>query len=358
MKNKAISTILLIMLVALVLQGCGPAAPTPVPTAAPTATAAAAEALPAAAHGDKPVDLKGATNAGEPTPISCDDTTDDAFVAQVITLVNAERANVGAPPLTENPKLTAAARVHNSNMLCLGFLDHTGRDGTTPDQRIEAQGYLWANFGENIASSYTTPEAAMAAWMNSQGHRENILFAPFTEIGVAYSTRQGPNGREIKWTQVFGLARPEPTPTPVPPTPTSCGAATNDDFTQQVIALVNAERAKAGVPALTEEPRITAASRVHTMNMACLNFFSVGGQDGLSTRGRVTAQGYDAASLTENIAGGLTTPEAVVQFWMGKNFERGNILSPNYTVAGAGYASKEGTDKVQYWSMVFGRPQR
>lgn len=199
MKMKAFAYTAMLIMVALLLQACGGTTPTAVPTAAGSKVAP----LPAAVTVKGSTDLKGAANAGEPTPISCGETTDEALIAQVIVLVNAERAKVGAPPLTENPKLKAAATVHNNNMACLNFFDHTGQDGSQPDERVTAQNYAWANTGENIAAGQATAEDVMNSWMNSEGHKANILNPDFTEIGVAYASKDGSEWGKY-WTQVFG----------------------------------------------------------------------------------------------------------------------------------------------------------
>ncbi|MFD8013761.1 CAP domain-containing protein [Streptomyces sp. NPDC058955] len=118
---------------------------------------------------------------------------------QVISLVNAERAKAGCGPLTANATLTSAAQGHSDDMAARDFFDHTNPDGDGPGERVTAAGYPWTTYGENIAKGQTTPEQVMDAWMNSPGHRANILNCDFKEIGVGIHTDGGPY-----WTQVFG----------------------------------------------------------------------------------------------------------------------------------------------------------
>ncbi|WP_225804967.1 sigma-70 family RNA polymerase sigma factor [Streptomyces sp. NK15101] len=118
---------------------------------------------------------------------------------QVISLVNAERAKAGCGPLTEHPLLTEAAQGHSDDMAARNFFDHTNPDGDGPGERITAAGYAWSSYGENIAKGQTTAAQVMDSWMNSPGHRANILNCGFKEIGIGLHTSGGPY-----WTQAFG----------------------------------------------------------------------------------------------------------------------------------------------------------
>jgi uncharacterized protein YkwD len=122
--------------------------------------------------------------------------------AQVIALVNKERAKQGCRAVSADPLLTRAAQRHSADMKRRGFFDHTNPDGDDPGDRITATGYRWSTYGENIAKGQPTPASVMKAWMNSPGHRANILNCRFAEIGVGLVTSGGPY-----WTQNFGTAR-------------------------------------------------------------------------------------------------------------------------------------------------------
>ncbi|UXY25950.1 sigma-70 family RNA polymerase sigma factor [Streptomyces sp. HUAS TT20] len=121
-------------------------------------------------------------------------------VAQVVALVNKERASAGCGPLTENAQLDKAAQAHSDDMAARNFFDHTNPDGADPGQRITAAGYRWSTYGENIAQGQQTPQSVMDSWMNSPGHRANILNCSFKEIGVG--VHKGSGGPW--WTQDFG----------------------------------------------------------------------------------------------------------------------------------------------------------
>ncbi|MFJ7958949.1 sigma-70 family RNA polymerase sigma factor [Streptomyces sp. NPDC096319] len=118
---------------------------------------------------------------------------------EVISLVNAERSKAGCGPLTEHPLLTKAAQGHSDDMAARNFFDHTNPDGDGPGERVTAAGYTWSTYGENIAQGQTTAAQVMDSWMNSPGHRANILNCDFKEIGIGLHQSGGPY-----WTQVFG----------------------------------------------------------------------------------------------------------------------------------------------------------
>lgn len=120
----------------------------------------------------------------------------------VINLTNDERQKAGRPPLTSHPSLMQAAQSYAEVLASGDCFDHTC--GPVPDlrDRVEQAGYTsWIALGENIAAGAKTPEAVMNVWMNSAGHRDNILNPNYKEIGVGVAS----GGRYgMYWVQVFG----------------------------------------------------------------------------------------------------------------------------------------------------------
>jgi uncharacterized protein YkwD len=109
----------------------------------------------------------------------------------VLCLLNAERRSHGLKSLRENAKLRKAANGHSRNMVEQGFFDHVSPSGATMVDRVRKTGYMQPNrawsLGENIAwgTGYlATPKSTVKAWMNSPGHRANILKGSFREIGI------------------------------------------------------------------------------------------------------------------------------------------------------------------------------
>lgn len=110
----------------------------------------------------------------------------DQIEAAVVELTNKERAKVGLAPLEMDSPLMAAAREKSQDMKDNNYFSHTSPTFGSPFDRLKALGISYSAAGENIAKGQRTAEEVVAAWMNSQGHRENILNPNFTHIGVGY----------------------------------------------------------------------------------------------------------------------------------------------------------------------------
>jgi uncharacterized protein YkwD len=127
------------------------------------------------------------------------------FAAQVIDLVNQERAKADCPALTVNDALVHVAQAHTQDMADHDFFDHTGSDGRSPFQRIRDAGYDYRLAAENIAAGATTPAQVVALWMDSPGHRANILNCALRETGVGYVEDPGDKlNYGTYWVQIFG----------------------------------------------------------------------------------------------------------------------------------------------------------
>ncbi|MFJ3436851.1 sigma-70 family RNA polymerase sigma factor [Streptomyces cyaneofuscatus] len=119
---------------------------------------------------------------------------------QVLQIVNTERAKEGCGPVTSNDLLATAAQRHSADMASRDYFSHTSPDGTDPGDRITAAGYRWSTYGENIAKGQRTPADVMRSWMDSPGHRANILNCSFKEMGIG----KVDSGGGPVWTQKFG----------------------------------------------------------------------------------------------------------------------------------------------------------
>ncbi|MFD3536112.1 CAP domain-containing protein [Streptomyces sp. NPDC058664] len=122
-----------------------------------------------------------------------------AAEAEVLRLVNVERAQVGCSPVNASAGLAALAGAFSADMAARGFFDHTDPDGATPWERAEKAGVSGLG-GENIARGQADAAAVMDSWMNSDGHRANILNCDFTTLGVGVHFGDGGPW----WTQNFG----------------------------------------------------------------------------------------------------------------------------------------------------------
>ncbi|MBQ1834088.1 MAG: secretion protein, partial [Oscillospiraceae bacterium] len=109
-----------------------------------------------------------------------------AYEQEVIRLVNVERAKAGLKALTEDWELSRVARYKSQDMHDLRYFSHTSPTYGSPFDMMKAFGIRYRTAGENIAMGYRTPAAVVQGWMNSPGHRANILNASYTKIGVGY----------------------------------------------------------------------------------------------------------------------------------------------------------------------------
>lgn len=123
-----------------------------------------------------------------------------AYEAQVLQIVNTERAKAGCRPLAYNAKLRAAAYKHSADMAARDYFSHDTPEGVSFATRITNEGYRWSAAAENIAKGQRTPDDVMRAWMNSPGHRANILNCNLKDLGVGLAYE----GRTAVWTQDFG----------------------------------------------------------------------------------------------------------------------------------------------------------
>lgn len=125
------------------------------------------------------------------------DSTVLAYEAEVIRLVNEIRVKNGLKALTTDWELSRVARYKSQDMVDNRYFSHTSPTYGSPYQMMKSFGLTYRSAGENIAYGQRTPQAVVNAWMNSSGHRANILNASYTKIGVGYVAQGN------YWTQMF-----------------------------------------------------------------------------------------------------------------------------------------------------------
>jgi uncharacterized YkwD family protein len=157
-------------------QGQKPAQPAPAPAPAP-------EKQPGNQEQQKPAEQNGYALS--------------AYEQQVVDLTNAERQKAGLAPLKVDLALSKVAREKSRDMAANNYFDHNSPTYGSPFDMMKKFGISYRSAGENIAKGQRTPKEVVQAWMNSQGHRENILNSSYTHIGVGYVE----NGNY--WTQQF-----------------------------------------------------------------------------------------------------------------------------------------------------------
>lgn len=184
--------------------------PTPTTTAESPAsgTPTPSETVPSAAQTALPTTAPrpSAPTPSTATPTVAPDVSSDPKVSAVTSLTNNERQKAGCSPVKLDTRLNQAAVAHSDDMAKRNYFDHNSPEGTTPANRVTKTGYDWKSTGENIAYGYKTPEAVMNGWMNSEGHRKNILNCSWLDMGIGIVVD---TDGTIYWTQEF--ARPDQT---------------------------------------------------------------------------------------------------------------------------------------------------
>jgi uncharacterized protein YkwD len=193
----------------------------------------------------------------------------DDECAKILGSVNEERRLTGAKPVCINSLLMRAAMVQAQYQNSINDMTHSGAGGTNVGDRVTAQGYRWTLASENVAMGQATPKSVMLGWMNSEGHRHNILNPDAQEMGIAHVGQF--------WAQAFGKPRPgaggcnigvmggnslgiiEPKrPDVGPPCDAMC---------QSVLQVVNSKRAQIGAtPLCINEKLMVAAAKLAQAN--------------------------------------------------------------------------------------------
>lgn len=169
--------------------------------------------------------------------------------ANIITLTNESRSQYGLSSLKENELLRAAAQAKAEDMLAKGYFAHNAPDGKTPWDFIVAAGYNYLQAGENLAVNFTEAEDVEAAWMNSPGHKANILNKNFQEIGIGIAQGQYQGHDAIFVVQEFGV-------------PAAQKMALNNEPTK----VQNTETSPALVEKITEPTNLQASPKVNGEN--------------------------------------------------------------------------------------------
>ena len=124
----------------------------------------------------------------------------NAEESQVFKLLNQARAKYGKGAVKCDTAGLKAARAHSQDMCNKGYFSHTSPTGTSAGTRLKAAGASFSSWGENIAKGYSSPQAVHNGWMNSSGHRKNMLNSSFTRAAIGLIRC---NGSTPYWTEVF-----------------------------------------------------------------------------------------------------------------------------------------------------------
>ncbi len=126
------------------------------------------------------------------------------FFSELLDLTNKARRDAGLKPLRSSYLLGKSAQKYAEDLATQNFFSHRGKDGSTLSSRVAATGYDFAAAGENIAAGQRSARIVFEGWMNSDGHRKNILAADYTEVGFGLFDSTGSSDYGKYWVQNFG----------------------------------------------------------------------------------------------------------------------------------------------------------
>ncbi|EMJ4328518.1 sporulation protein [Clostridioides difficile] len=152
---------------------------------------------------DKPEDNNNSDSTNKPDDNNNSGSTSENFSAyqkEVVDLVNIERAKAGLNPLTLDSSISNVATKKSQDMIDNNYFSHNSPTYGSPFDMLKKFGISYKTAGENIAMGQKTPKEVVNAWMNSEGHRKNIMNPNFSKIGVGVAQK---SGGSIYWTQIF-----------------------------------------------------------------------------------------------------------------------------------------------------------
>lgn len=184
--------------------------------------------------------------------------------SDVIAISNQQRANNGLSALKTNSKLMQAAQAKAQHMFANNYWAHYAPDGTSPWYFITAAGYSYSTAGENLAKDFDTSAGVVNGWMNSSGHRANILSTAFCDTGVAVvnGTLQGSTTTLVvamyaKPSSGCSAAAPTPAPAPAPTTPKATSSSKSSAVPKTATTSPTPAEIPAPAPEPTPEPKVT-----------------------------------------------------------------------------------------------------
>jgi len=222
-------------------------------------------------------------------------------------------------------------------------LTHTGSDGSSPGKRVTREGYQWNAVAENVASGYSSASAVVKGWMNSPGHKKNILNSKYKNMGHGKTDRYD--------TQVFASQWSGSGCTAMSLEQKAAKEEVATTSARAVLSLSNQERAKVGAPAMCLNNALNRAAKKHSDDMARTRKLTHTGSDGSSPGKRVTREGYQWNAVAENVASGYSSASAVVKGWMNSPGHKKNILNSKYKNMGHGKTDRYDTQVfASQWS--------
>lgn len=261
----------------------------------------------------------------------------DYFAQESITLVNAARIQARLSRLTENETLRRVALSYSQRMARENFYGHVDPQGKQVSDRLAMAGYLAQMSAENIARGQPDPATVVEGWLNSPGHRANIMNPDLSEIGAGYLFTST-DAYQHYWTHVFA-------------TPDASVGRDRNTYPTLVLAQINQVRQKVGAAPLTLHPALESIARSHLPALANEKKFRGAANGALNEASRAALKSFPhALALT---AAGAATPEDAVTQWTKEDGGR-QVCDGVLRVAGVAYTFVPEDAFRHYWLLVLG----
>jgi len=251
----------------------------------------------------------------------------------LLKLHNERRDQAGLKPLELDQALTKAAEAHALDMAEREEMSHTGGDGSSPFQRIERAGFKFQRAAENVAAGQRTATEVMKDWMNSPGHRANIL-GDYRQLGVGRS--KGANGASY-WATTFGTTWPQ---------------LDAEAEALGVVDRLNDARKAERLDPLAVDPVLAKAAAGHSRAMAKAGKFLDRDDQGRNPFDVVRASGAKFQRLTLHLAYGPADAEAQARQLLDDADRRKEVLG-DFDRVGVGVGQPEGA--APYWTFMLGK---
>lgn len=267
---------------------------------------------------------------------------------ELLRLINAERSRAGSPPLRLDGALTRAAQQHAEEISRRGTL----QSGSSEDmqQRLRQTGYQAHEWTENVTVSGDDLDEVLRYWKGRNPSTFRGLMDPqYRDIGLGLSRL----GDTPLYSFLFAVPQSDFFARE------TTGLHDRGDVRQEMLALVNAARKRAGLKPLRLSSDLDKAAQRHAEDMLARGYFAHKSPSGTTVRERSKTAGYDWRAIGENIAFGQVSVDEVMETWLESPSHRKNILSPAYSELGVGLAMGKGPDgKYEVlWVQNFGTPQ-
>jgi uncharacterized protein YkwD len=265
---------------------------------------------------------------------------------EVLRLLNAERQRTGAPPLRLSPELNRAAQAHAAEIAARGSLKLRAGSTEAMRERLKRSGYEAHAWTESLTSGPGSPQAVLREVRRGDPESwRRLLALESRDLGIGLDRTGG--------APLYALLVAEPAADWF--ARATAGLHDLDRVRAAILAAVNAERKRAGMPPLRPNDRLDQAAQRHAQDMLTRRYFAHQSPEGKTVRERARAAGYDWRAIGENIAEGQRSVDEVMDTWMHSPPHRKNILDRDFKELGVGLAlGRSDKDWQVEWVQTFG----